>query len=1187
MQFTEQQIDAITSQSSQTLVSAAAGSGKTRVLTQRIEALVRGADLEAFRNGDEAQVRPDKMADIRRMLVMTFTRSAAAEMRGRIVKALTDAAHAQEDRGEADAAHKLRLQAEAAAGADISTVHSFCNRVIADHYELAEVCAGFGILSADQSRQLMEDAAQEIFEERYEAEDQRIVRLLRKFASKGRDKELLNHVLRIYGQMMSTADGEEWLLRPLGNGWDETISKAWDKLRITELSDAAEALRRAADLTEKAGNEEQDKKILKKAAKDREWVSDIEAMLIMARAGNVDAAVEQLGTGTIRFANTAKAPGILATAQELRDDAKKSLALVRSIKSGPEARRMLKEAHEDLELLANLIKDFSERYEEKKHSINKLDYNDLEHKALMVLRKLGETGDGYDKYYRHVFVDEYQDTNQVQESILQELTGDDNSVFMVGDMKQSIYGFRYADPTSFKEKGTQFARGDGGRGRRIIMNHNFRSTPAVIDTVNAVMRCLMSESVGGVDYERQEELVLGRTDGEPGHAQILIAKTQNDAASETASAKDESEAEMIAARIAELVEAGTLFSDIAVLLRSRSDRVNALERALESRGIPYFAELDSNRTFTELDIFLNLLELIVNERRDVPLLSVLRSYMFGFNEADFARVVNWNTAHPELVREDDGKHKKRPFFYRLRRYRDAGHENGFEDPEDTKLLERIDVFFSELEKLRIMGTDMALGRFAEEVGARYEFGAYLLTRPAGASRKKAYDTLLETIAAQQEIHGNSLYRVLQAVRKVRATGAFEADSAAADVNAVRITTIHKSKGLEYPVVFVAAMDRQFNTSGTRGDVLTSDAYGVTLRNVDEQTHLRSDTMESVVVKRYIEESQRSEELRTLYVAMTRARDQLYLCGAADDEDKSKRRWRALSGRHSAAKSLLDWLMAAYFELRETDDVPESLYSGSFWEPGQRVGTDTPEEKQLETVDPLELVAQAQKEGRQDFYGLDQRRRQPAVQGVSKRIMAEKREENEGLRPPYAASRLLPILPESDDGTLSGAQRGTLLHRALRYGVQNRLKAEDAIKEMIRNRLVTDSDSAELYRNIHALDAFFNSPLYERVEASSKVLTEQPFELLVDVPVEGDYSDGRMRLRGMIDLAFIEDGQWVLVDYKSDRGVDGVQLADRYSQQVEYYREALEKLSGMKVKESYLFSLERKEAVPVGCTSSSR
>ena len=1186
MQFTKQQIQAITSRSAQTLVSAAAGSGKTRVLTQRIEALVRGADLSAFEHDDGTQVGLGPMHEIRKMLVMTFTRAAAAEMRTRIVRALTDAARVQEKGGSLDAARRLRSEAENAAGADISTIHSFCNRVIGEHYELADVCAGFSILSKEQAEQLMAAAVHEVFEERYERNDPDIVRLLSRFTSKGKDTDLMDRVFALYGHMMSSADWEAWLEMPLAQDWDEGIVHAWDALRVRELEAAAEAFRRAAVLTEKGGLDIGENKVVAKAEKDREWVRKIESYLQTAYAQGPDAAVEMLGTGSFRFANTEKMGGVLSIAQELRKDARDSLELVRSIESGPSARRMLAEAHDDLRLFVQLVRDFTERYAEKKRAINKLDYADLEHKAYSVLKQLRGTDDAYDKRYEHVFVDEYQDTNQVQESILSELTGD-NSVFMVGDLKQSIYGFRFADPQIFRSKDLQFSGSVDGRETRIHMNHNFRSTPAVIDTVNAVMRCLMRESFGGVDYAGEEELLLGRTDGVAGHAQILIADASDRAADGEGSAKDTREAEMIAARIAELKAQGRSYGDMAILLRSRSDRVNAIEKALESRGIPYFAELDSNRVFTELDVFLNLLELVVNERRDVPLLSVLRSYMFGFTDDDFARIVNWCDAHPEPVQQGapDGDavlQYRAPFFHRLRRYREAS--GTFADEKDRALAERVESFFSELERLRVMGTDMSLARFAEEVGARFDFGPYLLTRPSGTSRKKAYDTLLETIAAQQEIHGNSLYRVLGAIRKIRQSGGLEAEAAAGDVNAVRITTIHKSKGLEYPVVFVAAMDRAFNRGSVQGDILTSDAYGVTMRHVDEASHIKNDTMESVVVKRYIDESQRSEELRTLYVAMTRARDELYLCGAADDEEKSFLRWEALRGRHSAARSLLDWLMAAYYELRNTGDVPESLYAGSFWKPGMTVGTVFTKEEAPETpayTKAVALVEEAQKEGRSDYYGLLKRSRQAAVQGVSKLVTAQMRKENGGMRAPYRALALQPVFRESDDGTLSGTQRGTLLHRALRYGVQKRVPTDRIVSSMLKNRLITDDDAVQLEANMYALRAFFDSPLYERVARSPRVLTEQPLELLVEPEDGGAYSGSRMRLRGMIDLAFLDGDRWVLVDYKSDRGLDAAGLAERYEKQIGYYREALEELTGIDVAESYLFSLERGQAVPVG------
>lgn len=1197
MSYTKPQLQAISSRSRQTLVSAAAGSGKTHVLTRRIEALVRGADLDNFAEDDGTQVNLDKMEDIRRMLVMTFTRAAAAEMRGRIVDTLTKASQVQTDQGNDVAAVALRRQAEAAAGADISTVHSFCSRVIGENYELAGVCAGFSILSDDQSTQLMQTAAREIFDERYERDDEEIVRLLRRFTAKGRDEQLIEIVLRIYRQMMGTDDWEAWLDLPFAPDWNKQMMEGWNRVRLEELEHAVEAEQQAERLTRYAAEHTDDpaeqKAILKKADSDVKQLQKLSKLLAAAREQGVDAAAATLGRTA--FPNTKGMPGMLATAYELREEAKKALKVFQS--SGYDSVDMeeaLAESHEDLRILTDIVREFTARYDQKKRALNKVDYSDLEHKALQVLRALREQGKGYDQHYRHVFVDEYQDTNQVQESILRELTGE-NHVFMVGDLKQSIYGFRFADPTIFKSKDDAFAKSDDAALQQCIhMNHNFRSSPAVIGTVNEVMHCLMKESMGGVAYEEGEELIyqrsiaLGDAEDEPGHTQILIADAEAGPLTEDGNPSDEMEAEMIASRIAELNAQGKKFGDMAVLMRSRSERVSALEAAFEARGIPYAAILDANRTFTELDVFLNFLELIVNERRDVPLLSVMRSYMFGFDEADFARIVNWSELNPDWKKKDaaGGKRRGQAFFSRLSRFRDAAKGGKLTDPEDKDLAKRVEDFFTELGKVRTMGTDMSLVRFAEEIGARYDFSSYLLTRPAGGSRKKAFDALLQTIAAQQEIHGNSLYRVLQAVRKVRQGDDPDTGDVAGSVDAVRIMTIHKSKGLEIPIVFLAAMDREFNTKSASGDFLMTDKYGVTVKSVDEKKHAKRDTVETSIVKRYIGEQQMSEELRMLYVAMTRAKDQLYLCGAAKDEEKCESRWRSLNGRHAQAKSMLDWVMSAYYELTEEgEQPPKTLYNGSFWKHGETVGPKN--EAGSATEDEQDVVAfvdEALAGAKSDFFGLDARKRVAAAQGVSKRIAADRRdvEEEGGIRAPYAAAAVRPALRPATggSGSIRGAERGTLLHRALQFAVRTRTAPEQAVPEMVRRQLITREEEAELMRSMDALNAFFESPLYERARKSPRMLIEQPFELLMAPPEDAEYSGERMRLRGKIDLAFIEDDGWVLVDYKSDRGADGQQLAERYAPQIGYYREALERISGKPVRESYLFSLENKEAVPV-------
>lgn len=1174
MSLTEPQLRAVSSQSQQTLVSAAAGSGKTHVLTKRIEALVRGADMDGFAEDDGTQVNPQKMEDISRMLVMTFTRAAAAEMRGRIVDTLTKAAQKQTELGHDDTAQRLRRQAEAAAGADISTVHSFCTRVIAENYDLADVSAGFGILSQDQATQLMESAAREVLDERYENDDQDVVRLLKKFTLKGRDEQLVEILLRIYSQMMGMDDWEAWLELPFAPDRPQQMMQHWEQIRISELEHAIEALERAERLTRRSAEESGDKSVLKKADADTKLLARFRSVLSEAREKGADAAAP--GIGKLRFSNTKDMPGALHTAYRMREESRTAVTVFLSADfDGADTGGELSAAHEDLRALTDLVRSFAARYAQKKSGLNKVDYADLEHKALKVLRILRAQGRGYDRKYRHVFVDEYQDTNKVQESILRELTGD-NQVFMVGDLKQSIYGFRFADPGIFREKDIAFPQRPGEAQQCIHMNHNFRSSPAVVDTVNIIMGRLMRESLGGVEYGEDEELIYQRQDEEPGFAQILIADESAGAISEDGKASDELEAEMIASRIAELYAEGRQFGDMAILLRSRSARVGAIETALESRGIPYAADIDSSRSFSELDVFLNLLELVVNERRDVPLLSVMRSYIGGFDEADFARIVNWNDENPE--EGGPAQRTGQTFFRRLARYRAAEHTGS-----DRNLANRIQVFFDKLDKLRVMGTDMALARFAEEVGARYDFGSYLLTRPAGASRRKAYDALLQMISEQQEIHGNSLYRVLAAVRRARRAAPSDAQSASGSLNAVRIMTIHQSKGLEIPIVFVAGTDRAFNRKSITADYLLTDAYGVTVKYINDEKHIKQDTVETAVVRRYIESTQLSEELRMLYVAMTRAKDQLYLCGSAAGEEQSENTWRNLAGRYEYASSMLDWIMGAYYELEEAGQAPEGLYQGSFWRHGQAVGAAAAgEEPEDDPDDVIALLDEAVEEHRTDFYGLAARARVAAVQGVSKRIAADRREQDaQGtIRPPYAKDVRRPVLPEPSDGVITGAERGTLLHKALQYAVRTHTQPASAVAQMLERRLITREESDELQKSLGALDAFFESPLYARAAASKNVLIEQPFEYLLPAPSDADYSGRRMRLRGKIDLAFIEDDEWVLVDYKSDRAASAEELAARYAPQIEYYKEALEKITGCPVRESYLFSLERSEAIPV-------
>ncbi|MBD5559511.1 MAG: UvrD-helicase domain-containing protein [Clostridia bacterium] len=1210
MNYTSGQTAAITAANPEVLVSAAAGSGKTRVVTERVELLSRGADMEEFARSGRRTTDLGRAQDIRRMLLVTFTRAAASEMRSRIVAALNEAARSETD--EAAAEH-LRAQSEAAAGADITTFHGFCRKVIAENYEAAGVAAGFAVLNEAQGSYLRSTCVREVFDELYEARDEDARRLLAHYGSAGDDADLLALVMAVHAQMMGNADPEGWLKRSLIAGAEDgspdsaacgerlALLRRWQHQKLIGM------VRKMRDLTAEmlAMEDTGDFAAAKTVPSDRQFLSQFETCLSLLEAGEPAA----LPTGTlVGFKGRGEKTDLMETVP-LREK-------IREL--GKEARKLLEAADDEADLqdlmhtqadvcaLTRVVKLFEEKYAGRKAAANRLDFADLEHRALRVLKDRGRE---YAERYSHIFVDEYQDTNPVQEAILAAIHLDAdgqplNSQFLVGDMKQSIYGFRFADPTIFDGKSRRYAQLEAGgeeRARLIRMNDNFRSSDAVVRAVNAIMQHLMDDGLGGVDYTAGEQLVCGRKDAD-GETRLLLADMQ--AADETEpevadeaeerpgeeeihSPSAEMEARLIADQIERLHAEGRDYGDMAALFRSRSSRFWALARELEGRGIPAATQSGFTTVYVEIDVFLNLLRLIVNDRQDVPLLSVMRSFMFGFDEQEMSWIADWEVegeleeaadSPAQIARRQGIRPPEPPFFMHLEQFRSQAGTAPVA-PEDRELHERtaakVRRFDETLQALRAAGTDMSLDRFAEATADRMHLPSYLLTRPNGAARRHMYEQLLDVIRELKQLHGNSLMRVLNAVDELRSRNKLfsVSDKAVHIPGVVRLMTIHGSKGLEFPVVFLGGLDQRFSSQGYTGRILRSDRYGLTAMYIDPAALERRDTLETQMVKEYLRQQQRSEELRLLYVAMTRARDSLYLCGVVRNREKAQRVWEEVSGNPDSAVSYLEWIMGARLAL----------------EPAEQMGL-LPEDA-AEAAPPAEPAVQFSWEALTEALAahqghvpkldaLEPRVRIAAQQGVSK--LSEKDFEAKGARGDWQRRQVKPQKTlEADE--IAGARRGTLVHRAIRYALTRHLDAEATVAAMAERRLISPAEQESLLEGLDGLRAFLAGDLYRRICASPKVLTEQRFRLLVDasaIDPQAPPDAGKVRLRGMIDLAFLEDDGWVLVDYKTDRSRDVNLIVDRYREQLDHYSRALREITGRPVKERYLYLYEQGESVSV-------
>lgn len=1118
MRLTDKQARAIKTQTKSVLVSAAAGSGKTSVLAKRVARLVEGG------------------ADIRTMLVMTFTNAAAAEMRQRIARELREEALRQGEK-------RLYEQAEFVAVSDISTFHSFCGKVVRKNYAILGLSPTVRIMDAGEMNRMKTQTARELFDGLYEEEDGDFLRLVQRYTRRGDDRQLMEYLFRIYDHIMSKPEPFAWAERSEHKNNEEYIAR----LKAQYDGNIMEHLLRAKRLMD-ASATLSGSKYPQQLAQDEACATLLGEAYSYARDNGV-AALRKNSVG-MKIPSITKGLGdeCKKRIQDLYAQARKELKQALAgddyenfhVTAGTE----LAHTQQDVCAMLALVRQFHEYYAECKSELNVLDYSDMEHFALRAFED-EEVRRMYADLYQYIFVDEYQDTNPVQESIIKAVSGDGN-LFMVGDIKQSIYKFRLADPLIFKEKSQEFrAQAEGGE--LILMNDNFRSKSGVIDAVNGIMECVMCETLGEIRYDEGERLV-GSARG--GKTEILLACEADDGEDETRS-RHAVEAEMIARSIerelaGEVTDKKTgamrkaAFGDFAVLVRSRSDMIYLLKAELDRRGIPCSIDVEQARELKEIELFVNILRLVDNRRQDIPLLSVMRSFIGGMNEEEFARI--------RIGADRD----KEPFYESAQMYA--------AEKEDT-LARKLRSFYEKLDYLKTCAQSLAMPEFLSLVATEFDFETYLACVPDGEMKRTAFSQFLGMAAQLCAAQGNSLYLLLRALHETKKRdGAYvKAAMAAGGADCVHITTIHSSKGLEYPIVYVANLERRLTVQDFKNRMLIHSDYGLMMQYIDEQSLVRRSTIELELAKKQIRREYLSEELRVLYVAMTRAREKLFLAGSVGNLEKARHEWAMMHdmGSYEDAKSMLDWIMAA----NAGGQIPVRF-----------AGDEEAGEKEKTTFDFDEYCNKMAKvEDRAELLSAARQPDIPAKVSVS----AVKQSNAANIR-----RFLIPDL-QPDDEEITGARLGTLVHSMMERVVLTGQDVREAALEMEARKLLTGQEREAVLAHTEWIEGFLKTSLYERIKTAGRVLKEQPFNLEVKAQSIGYEGEGSMMVQGILDLAFLED-KWVLVDYKTDRVTHNTveQAAQGYAVQLELYARALEEITGIPVKEKYLYFLRLQRCMEV-------
>ncbi|WP_120462697.1 helicase-exonuclease AddAB subunit AddA [Paenibacillus aceti] len=974
--WSDDQWRAITLTGGDILVAAAAGSGKTAVLVERI---IRKLSSR------------EHPLDVDRLLVATFTKAAASEMRGRIREALEK--ELAQDPGNEHLTRQLAMLGRAS----ITTLHSFCMEVIQRYYTLIPLDPGFRIASESETALLRQEVLEQLFEDKYASaeEGNRFLGLVDWFGGERSDDAVFSLVLKLYNFAQSHSWPEHWLSQAAEAFTAPDLATLEDSLwvksiiRDTELAlaGAADLLRQARSIAEAPGGPQpyaltfsEDLDVighLLTAVQERPW-SELYDVFQTVSFGKLKPCKKDQTD-----------PLLQERAKALREEAKKLVSELQTQLFGRTADAYLNELHQSAPLmkeLADLIAEFAARYRTEKTARGWLDFADLEHYCLQILRHPDSSPGNllpsaaaleYQAQYDEVLLDEYQDTNTVQEDIISLIARTEpGNRFMVGDVKQSIYRFRLAEPGLFLQKYRSYGDEIGESGLRIDLARNFRSRQEVVDAVNMLFRQTMSENAMEIDYDTRAELVYGEGfpdhRGDEYHPELLLIdrSKDNSAAAEhdTAEAADGGEAEelieleavqlearAIAGRIRKLLGEGGQpplqiydkqtkamrpagFRDMTILLRSALSWAPVMIEELRREGIPAVAELSQGYfQASEVDTMLSLLQVIDNPLQDIPLAAVLRSPLYGFSEEELAEI--------RLAAE-------RGHFYEavLRAAVQGEHENGdIDNPETatstegrTELAAKLQRFLGQLRGWRDRARE---GELSELIWGIYRDTGYLdwVGGLPGGTQRQANLRALYDRAMQYESATSSrgLFRFLRYIQRLKDNGG---DLGAAASNegqedAVRIMTIHKSKGLEFPVVFVAGLSRQFNRQDLNAPFLIHKEMGFGPKFVDSELRVSYPTLPNLAIRRRAQMELLAEEMRVLYVALTRPKEKLILVSTVKDLAKSVQNWGGVLEVQAErlpdyvlvrGRCYLDWIgpglirHPAAAELRQFGGLPDTV-----------------------------------------------------------------------------------------------------------------------------------------------------------------------------------------------------------------------------------------------------------------------
>ena len=1245
--WTNEQAQAIKTRNCNLLVAAAAGSGKTAVLVERIIKII---------------TNEENPVDIDKLLVVTFTSAAAAEMRERIAAAIS------KELEKSPNSKNLQRQLTLLSRANITTMHSFCLEVIKNYFYTIDLDPSFRIGDETEATLMKNEIIEELFDEYYEEENEDFKDLLEAYSGSKDDEKLKEMILSLHRFSMSGPWPEKWLIEKAEafniNTLEELDKTEWvkvlkDSLRV-EIRGFLNMYKKALEIIEYTDG---------LSPYLEAFNSDYGYLYNAYESLNEDLTSVYNALNAITFITLKrlkKSEVLDENAQEtvkaIREGVKKKVKslIESSFEFTPgEALDGIKEVYPFMKTLANITVEFAKRFDEKKREKNILDFNDLEHLCLKILIDRDEenniipsnVAEHFRNYFDEVLVDEYQDSNDVQETIINLVSrrlGDNPNVFMVGDMKQSIYRFRQAKPKLFKDKYDSYSEEDESKDRKILLYKNFRSRQEVIDGANYIFKMVMSEVVGELEYTDKEALNLGASFEIPkdekqvvgGEIELhiidksgLVKEENNDFNeddSEQAKEDEEDidgitlEAKVVAKRIKELFEErdgkkfqvfdkdtkeyrDVKFKDIVILLRATKNWAEIFLDELGSEGIPVYADTGSGY-FESIEIrtIMSLLKVIDNPLQDVPMIATLRSPIVGFSAEELSDL--------RLLNKD-------LYFYEVIK---CVYDNEFEVSDELRF--KCVNFIDNLSKWRDRAIYTPIDEFIWYLYMDTGFYGYVGAMPNGKLRQANLKILFQRAKQYESTSFKGLFNFINFINKLRKSSG---DMGSAKVlgeneDVVRIMSIHKSKGLEFPIVFTSGTGKQFNLMDLTNSILYHEELGFGPNYVNLETRNSYSTLPKEAIKKKIRLETLSEEMRILYVAFTRAKEKLIITGASSNLEKDIKKWVSaasldenivLPSEVLKGKSYLDWIAMAMCKHRDGEKLREIVdnYQGtnkdelSTW--GIKFWT-----KDLLTVDKiLEAVDKNEEEdlfknSKDIVVGKEIKRRldykYKFIEGamlpsnISVSDLKKKDftygDDIPGIVEVFKEKEIIKPRFLKEEKGLSAAERGTIMHYVMQRINYDRVNSINEIKnqieEMVLDNSLTEKEANSIWHK--QILNFFRSDLGKRLLKAYKegrmVSRELPFFTELSSTEydksldEKIYKNEKIRLQGIIDCFFEEEDGIVLLDYKTDYVEEGQEekLIERYKSQLKYYKDALEKITGKVVKETYLYLFKLDKEVSI-------